>query len=53
MKTGKYSHPDNQIPIPRLTDVLVVLPYNIRLNIEIKFSSPFDFSTVSILERIN
>ena len=51
METGKYSHPDNQKPIPRLTDILVELPYNIRLNIEIKFSSPFDFSTISILRR--
>ena len=45
MKTGKYLHPDNQTPIPRLTDVLACLPSNIRLNIEIKFSSPFDIST--------
>ena len=51
MKTGKYSHPDNQVSMPRLSDVLVGLPYNIRLNIEIKFSSPFDFSTVSILRK--
>jgi len=51
IKTGIYSHPGNQKKIPRLDDVINKLPKNIRLNIEVKFSSPFDFSTISLLRK--
>ena len=37
--------------LPKLEDVLKIIPKHVRLNIEIKFSSPFDFSTVSILRK--
>ena len=36
IKTGFYSHPDNQKNIPRLSDVFDKVSNNIRLNIEIK-----------------
>lgn len=51
IKTGSYSHPENQKKIPRLDSVIKELPNNIRLNIEIKFSSPFDFSTIYQLRK--
>lgn len=52
IRTGVYSHPDNQRFIPRLESVSEKLPNNIRLNIEVKFSSPFDFSTISKLRKM-
>ena len=51
IKTGAHTHPDNQRPIPRLEKAVKQIPNNIRINIEIKFSSPFDFSTISILRK--
>ena len=51
IKTGAHTHPDNQRPIPRLENALKQIPNNIRINIEIKFSGPFDFSTISILRK--
>ncbi len=51
IKTGFYSHPNNQKTIPKLEDVIKKLPNNIRLNIEIKFSGPFDFSTIYQLRK--
>lgn len=52
IKTGTYSHPKNQKHIPRLYDVTKKLPHNTRLNIEVKFSGPLDFSTISILRKM-
>ena len=37
--------------ITKLEDVIKELPNDIRLNVEIKFSNPFDFSTVFILRN--
>ena len=37
IKTGFYSHQDNQKNIPRLSDVFDKISIKIRLNIEIKF----------------
>ena len=51
IKTGAHTHPDNQRPIPRLENAVKQMPNNIRINIEIKFSGPFDFSTISILRK--
>ena len=51
IKTGAYSHPANQKKIPKFDSVINQLPNNIRLNIEIKFSSPLDFSTISQLRK--
>ena len=51
IKTGFYSHPNNQKKMPKLDEVIKELPNNIRLNIEIKFSSPFDFSTIYHLRK--
>ena len=51
IKTGAYSHPGNQKKMPRLDDVIKKLPKNIRLNIEVKFSNPFDFSTIFLLRK--
>jgi len=51
IKTGAHSHPKNQKLIPRLENVIKQLPKNIRINIEVKFSGPFDFSTISILRK--
>ena len=51
IKTGAHTHPDNQRPIPRLEKAVKQIPNNIRINIEIKFSGPFDFSTISILRK--
>ena len=51
IKTGAYSHPKNQKKLPKLDDVIKKLPKNIRLNIEVKFSNPFDFSTISLLRK--
>jgi len=51
IKTGAYSHPGNQKKLPRLDDVINKLPNNIRLNIEVKFSNPFDFSTIFLLRK--
>ena len=51
IKTGSYSHPENQKKIPRLDNVIKKLPNSIRLNIEIKFSNPFDFSTINQLRK--
>ena len=52
IKTGFYSHPDNQKNIPRLSYVLDKVSNNIRLNIEIKFSGFFDLSTVSAFRKL-
>ena len=52
IKTGIYSHPNNQKNIPRLEHVAKKIPYNIRLNIEVKFFSPFDFSTISRIRKM-
>jgi len=52
IKTGVHSHPDNQKPMPRLENVIKQLPNNLRINIEVKFSSPLDFSTISILRKM-
>ena len=49
IKTGFYSHQDNQKNIPRISDVFDKIPIKIRLNIEIKFSGFFDLSTISAL----
>ena len=51
IKTGAYSHPRNQKKMPRFDDVINKLPKNIRLNIEVKFSNPFDFSTIFLLRK--
>jgi len=51
IKTGLYSHPNNQKKMPKLDQVIKKLPNNIRLNIEIKFSSPFDLSTIYQLRK--
>ena len=51
IKTGVYSHPDNQKKLPRLDSVTQQLPNNIRLNIEVKFSNSLDFSTIIILRK--
>ena len=51
IKTGAHSHPNNQKPMPRLEKAVKQIPNNIRINIEIKFSGPFDFSTISILRK--
>ena len=51
IKTGLYTHPTSQKKIPRFDDVIKELPNNIRLNVEIKFSSPFDFSTIFLLRN--
>ena len=51
IKTGFYSHPENQKNIPRLSDVFDKISSNIRLNIEIKFSGFFDLSTISVLRN--
>jgi len=52
VKTGVRSHPNNQKPMPRLENALNQLPNNIRINIEVKFSGPLDFSTISILRKM-
>ena len=52
IKTGARSHPDNQKPMPRLENAIKQLPNNIKLNIEVKFSEPLDFSTISILRKM-
>ena len=52
IKTGICSHPNNQKHIPRLEHVAEKIPYNIRLNIEVKFFSPFDFSTISRIRKM-
>ena len=52
IKTGAHSHPNNQKPMPRLENAIKQLPNNIRLNIEIKFLRPLDFSTISILRKM-
>ena len=51
IKTGLYSHPNNQKTIPKLDSVIKKIPNNVRLNIEIKFSNPFDFSTINQLRK--
>ena len=51
IKTGFYSHHDNQKNIPRLSDVFDKISSNIRLNIEIKFSGFFDLSTISAFRK--
>ena len=51
IKTGLYSHPENQKNIPRLSDVFEKISSNIRLNIEIKFSGLFDLSTISAFRK--
>ena len=51
IKTGFYSHPDNQKNIPRLSDVFNKISSNVRLNIEIKFSRFFDLSTILALRK--
>jgi len=51
IKTGLYSHPNNQKTIPKLDNVIKKIPNNVRLNIEIKFSNPFDFSTINQLRK--
>ncbi len=51
IKTGLYSHPNNQKTIPTLDNVIKKIPNNVRLNIEIKFSNPFDFSTINQLRK--
>ena len=50
IKTGIFSHPNNQKNIPRIENVFNNMSNNIRLNIEIKFSGLFDFSTISALK---
>jgi len=52
IKTGAYSHPKNQKYMPRLENVIKQLPNNIRINIEVKFSRPLDFSTILILRKM-
>ena len=52
VKTGVRSHPNNKKPMPRLENALNQLPNNIRINIEVKFSGPLDFSTISILRKM-
>jgi len=49
VKTGLFSHPDNQQDIPTLSAVIKATPSHIRLNIEIKFDGVFDFSTAAAL----
>ena len=49
VKTGLFSHPDNQQDIPTLAAVIKAIPSHIRLNIEIKFDGVFDFSTAAAL----
>ena len=51
IKTGFYSHPENQKNIPRLSDVFNKISSNVRLNIEIKFSGFFDLSTILALRK--
>ena len=52
IKTGAHSHHDNQKPMPRLENAIKQLPNNVRINIEVKFSGPLDFSTISILRKM-
>jgi len=52
VKTGNYSHPKNQKKLPRFEKVIKNINKNIRLNIEIKFSNPLDFSTIRILRDL-
>ena len=52
VKTGLFSHPENQKNIPTLSNVIRSIPNHIRLNIEIKFNGVFDFSTASALARM-
>ena len=51
IKTGVFSHPNNQKKIPRLEEVFNNISDNICLNIEVKFSGLFDFSTISVLKN--
>ena len=50
--TGKNYSPKNQKNIPRLENVLKIIPNGSLLNIEIKFLGPFDFSTISKIDNI-
>ena len=52
IKTGVKSHPKNSQKIPRLIDVLEVLPKHVFLNIEIKYKNTFDFSTARIVAEL-
>ena len=51
IKTGFFSHPKSQQNVPRLRNVIENISHDMIINIEIKFSSYFDLSTVFALRR--
>ncbi len=51
-QTGIKSHPKSCQKIPRLIDVLEVLPKQTFLNIEIKYKNIFDFSTARVIAEL-
>ena len=51
-KTGVKSHPQNPQKIPRLIDIINVLPKQVFLNIEIKYKNIFDFSTAKVIAEL-
>ena len=51
IKTGFFSHPQNQQKVPRLSNVIENISKDMIINIEIKFSSYFDLSTTFALRR--
>ena len=51
IKTGYFSHPNNQQKVPRLSNVIENISNDMIINIEVKFSSYFDLSTAIALKR--
>ena len=51
IETGYFSHPNNQQKVPRLSNVIENISNDMIINIEVKFSSYFDLSTVFALKR--
>lgn len=52
IKTGIYSHPDNQQSIPTFLEAITQIPRNTFLNIEIKTQTLFDLSTAKCLKNL-
>jgi len=51
IKTGVNSHPENQQPISTFRDLMIDIPNDIYLNIELKTEKWFDLKSVGILNR--
>lgn len=52
VNTGIYTHPDNTVKMPFLTEAVKIIPKDIVINIEIKTNKIFDLKTVLVLIKM-